>query len=472
MTEEKVWELLLRPVKNNRILRRDAGRADIDNGYEAAVLNLLGQAHPLDSLRLILNDSFDALSDAGEVCLVFGNKYSYQAMLGRNNVFFKTAYSLAAIKNILSNAGFKRQSVYPLLPRGRNMFEIIFGAGNEIVPSGLKSRLLRSRLAYSFLPAYAVVAGKKKAAGNSFIEALINSAGITKPYKCIMGHPNTLVIIAKDRIVRLPFDRLSGVRCRVNRMALKTLENTAFARYAPRCLSGGKFFAQEYFSEERLSGIAIDEPLPQLEALSRKAVRLIVGLHKETRRNVVISENVYRRLFGREFQRLKACLNEAYGLKLRQVEDRLKKQLLGKEFCTVLFHGDYKIENVLFDEKNWEISGVIDWDLSRKNSLPLLDVLYLLLYKDSLTNKKSIGRILRERVIKMNFTEFENSLIREYAAELGIAEELLRPLVRMFWVNHVSQRYRQQLLCPEAAEPAWLQDEVYAVLDVLSSEDK
>lgn len=472
MTEEKVWELLLRPIKNNRILRRDADCADFDSGYEAAVVNLLGQAEPINRLRLILSDSFDALSDAGEVCLVFGNKYSYQAMLGRNNVFFKTAYSLAAIKNILSDAGFKRQNVYPLLPRGRNMFEIVFSAGNEIMSSGLKGRLLRSRLAYSFLPAYAVVAGKKKAAGNSFIEALINSAGISRPYKCIMGHPNMLVIIAKDRIVRLPFDRLSGVRCRVNNMALKTLRNTVFAGYAPRYLGGGNFFGQGYFCEERLFGTAVDEPLPQIESLSRKAVRLITELHKETRRNITITEKAYLRLFGREFQRLKPRLNEAYGLKLRQVEERLKKQLLGKEFCTVLSHGDYKIENVLFDEKTWEINGVIDWDLSRKNSLPLLDVLYLLLYKDSLINKKSIGRILRERVIKMNFTEFENSQIRGYASELEIAEELLRSLVRMFWVNHISQRYRQQLLRGEAAEPAWMRDEVYAVLDVLSGEDK
>ena len=212
--------------------------------------------------------------------------------------------------------------------------------------------------------------------------------------------------------------------------------------------------------------------MPQIEALSRKAVQLITELHKETRRNITISENVYRRLFGREFQRLKVCLNEAYGLKLRLVEDRLKKQLLGKEFCTVLLHGDYKIENVLFDERTWEITGVIDWDLSRRNGLPLLDLLYLILYNDSLVNRKSICRILRERVVKMNFTEFENSLIREYVSVLGMAEELLQPLVRLFWVNHISQRYRQQLLRPEAAEPVWMQDEVYAVLDVLSEEDK
>lgn len=464
--KEKVWELLLKPVESGRILLRDANNENIGSGYEAVVVNLLRRTEPTDRLRAILSDSFSALPDSGEVCVIFGNKYSYQALLGRNCGYLNPVYSLSGIKNILKRSGFNCQKVYSLLPRGKNMFEIV--SQNRHISLGrasLKDYMLYSPLMRLSLPAYAVVAGKPGASGDNYVENLAKAIGIKSGYKCIMGNPDTLVIVADDKIIRLPFDYLSRVRLRVSRITLKALGNTMLAGRVPRYLSGGNLLGQEYFCEERLSGIGIDEPVPRMDILVRKAAELITGFHKETRKNIILDERIYFRMFGRKISRLKPYLNEEYKEKLRHVEDRLRKQLMGKEFCAVWCHGDYKIENVLFDEKTWEISGVIDWDLSRRNGLPLLDIFYLLLYKDSLFSKKSIGQILRERALRMDFTAFERSVIYSYAAEIKIAEEFWQPLAVMFWVNHISHRYQQQLLREETAGSDWMREEVYNIID-------
>lgn len=471
--KEKVWELLLKPINDSRILRWDAGNKNIKETYEAAVFNFLKQPEPINKLSVILNDSFKALPQGGEVCLVFGNRYSYQAMLGRNCGFLDPAYSLFGVVDILKKIGFNSQKVYPLLPRGNNMFEIVFqNAHGCSGGTSLKNRLPGWPLMRLFLPAYAVVAGKDGIARDNFIEKLLVIVGIKKICKCIMGNPDTLVIIASDKIVRLSFDRLSRVRGRVSMMMLKALRNTMLAGYVPRHLSGGNFLGQPYSCEERLSGSVIEDSAPRMEILIRKAAELITRFHAQTRKMVTLDERPYRRLFSRDFFRLRPYLNEEYREKLLRMEEMLKKQLSGKEFYAVWRHGDYKIENVLFDEKTREISGVIDWDLSCRNSLPLLDIYYLLLYKDSLFSRKSIGRILRERALMMGFTPFEMSVIRGYAEEVKIADEFWRPLLWMFWVNHIVQRYQQQLLREETADSSWMRTEVYAVLDAIIEESK
>jgi len=465
----KVWELLLKPVKNNRILIWDTDKRGANKGYDAAVVNLLKQPESMDMLRGFLH----SLPESNEVCVVLGNKYSYQAILGRSAGFFKSAYSLHKIKNVLKSAGFKRQRFYPLLPRGNNMFEIVLdnnGTGRK--KSSVKDCLTNFPLMRFFLPAYAVVAGKNGTIGSNFIEACVQAIGIGKPYKCIMGHPDTLLIISDDKIVRIPLDHLSRVRCRINQIALKGLSRTMMAGFAPHFLSGGSFLSQTYSCETKVLGVVVDEPIPRMEVLVQKAAELITRFHEETCKGIILNEAAYQRLFGREFSILKSYVNEEYKGRLGQVEEDLKRQVMGKELRVVWCHGDYKIENVLFDDRNWEVSGVIDWDLSRENGLPLLDIFYLLLYKDSLFSKKSIGRVLRERALKMDFTALERSVISAYAAQIKVSEEFWPALLVMFWVNHISRRCYQQLLVEGIANSQWIRDEVYSVIDsslVLSS---
>jgi len=273
-------------------------------------------------------------------------------------------------------------------------------------------------------------------------DALIRHLGLKNVQRVIHGKPNTIVIVARDTVIRIPLDRLSEARCRINKTMLKKLAKTSIVSSVPRLLSEGKFQDHAYYCEERLPGLALDIPISRMDELVSKAADFITKFHQETSREIVIDESNFKRLFGREFKRLYPYLNNEYRAKLENIENGLKSELLGKKFKTVWFHGDYKVENVLFDPKTWQISGVIDWDLSREEGLPLLDIFYLLAYNDSsLVSKNSVTDIIKNRYLKGKFTMVEKDIISLYINSLGIGEKFIKPLVIMFWLNHVVIRY-------------------------------
>lgn len=277
-------------------------------------------------------------------------------------------------------------------------------------------------------------------------EGIIKHLNLKNVERVFFGRPNTLILISTYEVTRIPLDRLSIVRCRLNYLMLKKLTGTNIASYAPKALGAGKFGKWPYYSESRLAGVAIDLPVSRMDEMVAKAADFITKFHKETARGIVINEINFKRLFGRDFARLMPYLNDEYRAKLARIEEMLKRQLMGKPFKTVWFHGDYKIENVLFDTNNWKIKGIIDWDLSRIQGLPLLDIFYLLIYGDYTMSKENVTNIFQSRLLDMNLSDKEIEFINSYLQIMGLSKAFLKPILIMFWINHVSQRYRQQLI--------------------------
>ena len=297
-------------------------------------------------------------------------------------------------------------------------------------------------------------------------DRLIRHLGLKDVERVIHGKPDALIVLTKDSVIRMPLDRLSAVRCRVNSRALKALMRTSIAEFVPDVLEGGIFEGRLYYREERLSGVAIDLPLSKMDEMVVKAADFITKFHQETARDIVINDANFKRLFGREFTRLYPYLNDDYREKLARIEDKVKKAVIGKPLKTVWFHGDYKIENVLFDTKTWQIKGIIDWDLSRKVGLPLLDIFYLLAYKETLA-KKSVVDVFTERFSKQDFTAFEKEIIEKHITSLAISTEFIEPLVVMFWINHVGLRYGIRPVEDKPAKSEWINKNVYDVINVI-----
>jgi hypothetical protein len=263
----------------------------------------------------------------------------------------------------------------------------------------------------------------------------------------------------------MPFDDLSHARSRMNKHILMKLSRTDICKYVPKYVKRGKYNGQIYFSESRLPGVTIDEPVPELDILMQRAAGFITKFHEETYKRFIIDENWYRRLFKRDFKRLSFHFSDKYREKLNHIERVLYKAVINKEFRSVWLHGDYKIENILFDAKTHDIKGVIDWDLSRENGLPLIDILYLLFYKESLLTGKSVLKIFEDRFMHIKFRHDEQKILKRYLNQTGISEAFIIPLLVMFFINHISQRYRSNLINTD--EP-WLEKEVYPVINKVS----
>ena len=298
---------------------------------------------------------------------------------------------------------------------------------------------------------------------------LIKHLGLKNVDKVILGKPNTTIIMSKDMIVRMPQDKLSATRCRLQKEMLKKLRKTSIAYSVPRFFKEGRFKGQVYYCEQRLPGFAVDLPISKMDDLVLKAADFIAKFHKETSRDIVITETCFKRLFGRDLERLYPYLSDENKAKLEKIEKFLKEQLLGKSFKTVWMQGDYKIENILFNTKTWQIKGIIDWDLSRRQGLPLLDIFYLLSYKDALITKKTVTQVLKDRFFSMDFNALEQEIVDSYTQNLNIAPMLIKPMLIMFWLNHIAQRFQQQLM---DNNQHWIEENLYQTIDSMLIPEK
>lgn len=302
---------------------------------------------------------------------------------------------------------------------------------------------------------------------SAIIDKIIRHNNIKGSYSIVHGNPNTIIIISDTLVVRIPMDPLGEARCNLGKMMLQNLENTSIAAYTPKFLN--KEVADNYrvYYESRMPGYSIDIPLRKMDWLVKKAADLIGGFHKVTSKEIRIDDDNYGRLIGHDFRVLKKFLPEDWHNLLGRVEKKIYRQVIGKVIKTVWSHGDFKIENVLFDIRKWEITGIIDWDLSKRQGLPLLDIIYLLIYKESLMTRKHITSILEGRYLGCRFNSFEEAVITEYLKVIDLDDSLIRPLMVLFWMNHLSQRCRCGLMLNLKNKTAWLQDNGYNIFSLI-----
>ncbi len=284
--------------------------------------------------------------------------------------------------------------------------------------------------------------------------------------KVVKGWPDTFIIVTKDKVIRVPLDKLSLKRCRINRVILEKLQQTCIASVVPEFLEERKVKENICFCETKLPGLAVGTiPLFKMEHMVRKAIGVLTVFNRETAEDITVDSRNFQRLIGNDFRRLVSYLGENNKEKLNQIEQRVKQQLLGKEIKTTWFHGDYKADNVLFNIKTWEIEGIIDWDLSKRKGLPLLDVFFLLIYKDSMLTGKSISYILKNRFFDGQFNSFERDIIDKYLNDFRLTDDIVEPLTVVFWLNHVVSRCRQVFVTDLPNKEEWLRENVYEVIE-------
>lgn len=275
---------------------------------------------------------------------------------------------------------------------------------------------------------------------------VIDHLGLKGINRIVIGKPNTLILITSDAVVKVPMDRLSAVRCRLNSIVLKRLAKTSISSFVPRLIDKKTFDGQLCYCETRIFGAAIDIPISKIDRLIIKAADFISGFHKETAHDIIVNEKNFKKLFGRGFDRLFPHLDDEYKTKLLRIKTNIKQKVIGKPFKTVWSHGDYKIENILFDTKTWRIKGVIDWDMSRKEGLPLLDILYLIIYgKYTLTRKETID-VFKNQFLDTDLGSAEKETIAQYLDFLDLPEDLIQPMLVMFFLQHITVRFGQTLM--------------------------
>ena len=126
-----------------------------------------------------------------------------------------------------------------------------------------------------------------------------------------------------------------------------------------------------------------------------------------------------------------------------------KSRTAGIAWHTVWQHGDYKLENVILNPRTKTVVGVIDWELSSKQGLPFIDLLYLIAYNRSIRQSMRISDVYRAAILSWNFNPEEQGLLYEYQKNIGI--DATDPLLwaTLYWVHDIGVRYTFNLAIPD-----------------------
>ena len=221
------------------------------------------------------------------------------------------------------------------------------------------------------------------------------------------------------------------------------------------------------FVLQEFPGITLDAPVPALYPATLEAARFLARLHLSTRHVVHLNESSFRECLSACIEIVRKrypVLSDVVG----GLENTLRKNLIGKDCPMVWMHGDFKIENVVVHERTGSLLGVIDWELSERQGLPLLDLWYLLLYNRQIERGEDFLTAVQSFLPPKELTSIETEVCNDYMRDLNIPARLVPCLVAALVLHHAGRRMAydsddtaamQVLQCLLAGIQAWIGSE-------------
>ncbi len=367
-------------------------------------------------------------------------------------------------QTLMSRAGFEIIEMYPMILDHDQVQEIVMGRGYHSVKNSfsfkerIKQIILSGWWINFFSPGWGTVSWKGSP-GRKFLEDLLldlkNNALIVDSKNDPIGIKRYIVVNGKvflsigrpdrlygEKMIILPLDSASLSRRWDEAEILNELRGAGLpiSSMIPKFHGEGCLHGQRYFVISEIEGITIDREFPQLESITRRAVSSLIEFHAGTARDCMVGDDEFSTLFSVQFDRVIQKLGVDSEPRIKRIEAILRDRMRNRRMKTVWMHGDFKIENILFDPSNYEVRGIIDWDLSRKVGLPLLDLLYLLTYNRVIREKRTVENIFLENILPLKLLDFETDLLNKYTQALDIPREQMLPLLVMYWIHHVAYR--------------------------------
>lgn len=483
-------------VKNLQHLPFEAEYFDVvilHNIEEASRLTNLEEKNDNASFQRLLKEIYRVLLPRGIIFLSAKNKYGYDALckklksLGKGNIIEeKRFFSAGLIKKSIKKVKFRHFRIYSMYPQLDCLSEIM-GYGHTICHANithkerLKSYIFNNRFFKYFSPAIGIIANKNGIYIN-FIEKLISQikqneilpAGLNgrlslKQYLILID--KVILTIGKEKeiyptlIVKLPLSDDSFARCRHESNILNDLQKTKIqiSSKAPTFYYEGELDRQPFFVSSCVRGFSIDLPIKEMKRVLSNAAEILIKFHQDTSRETVINEEGFEELFSKPINTILQTIGNDKLKELIYIRDYLKDKAIGKKINLVWEHGDFYYENMLVNSKTLEITGVIDWEMSKKESLPLLDMFYLLTRSSMLFERKDFSMVIREKLLPLQLTDFEKNILNSYMQTIRIPGELTLSLLIMYWINHLIYREGIQM------HKNWLDENLYKVIHFIKN---
>jgi SAM-dependent methyltransferase len=393
------------------------------------------------------------------------------------------APSIGRARRLVRQAGFRNAVVHPYLVERSRVNEIIPSSGyrsvkNSFLASERLKQIILGRLgSRQFAPAYGMICAKGRQPAmqiEAFSDDLVARGIMTRDtgqlkfrrYVCLQGKVfvslgkavggDEHIIIVIPKTVKVEEQRKREIEV-VNRVrALSPF----FLTKVPRLYLELSCRGETYFALSEIRGFTVDRRGPHLERLTRNAVDLLIRFNQITARPTTISPETYPGIIGSIPKQVAERYPETCK-SAERIDGYLRAAVIGESVANVWFHGDYKLENLIFDRATLDIASIIDWEHSVPNGLPWLDLLYLITYNRFMTETRSFFDIYRDVVLDSKYSDAEHALIRSYAGAMPVTEPMKAALSALFFLHHIGFRYQYDM------RMAGDRDNIVAILDEL-----
>lgn len=210
------------------------------------------------------------------------------------------------------------------------------------------------------------------------------------------------------------------------------------ASRVPRHLGEHRIGRYTCFMMSAFDGVTLDADSDHLAPLTRQAMDFLTGLQVETAMPTTLDAAALDLHVSSIFEDAIAR-NPSVAAELRALAEQVRQQLAGHTLPTVLTHGDFKIENVMYSSDDGLMTGVIDWEHATAAALPLIDPLYLMLYNRTLRGATWLDA-LEAMLDESTLATDERSLLRRHMEILGVPISNYPALTALFFAHHIGRR--------------------------------
>ncbi len=268
----------------------------------------------------------------------------------------------------------------------------------------------------------------------------------------------------KKYIVRFPLDPSALKRLQKQQEILSLLQDEGIT-FIPAQIQITKPLYFPYFIEQKIAGIEkqitlIDKDQQGTTKLYEQIFPKIETVHLAFGRNFVMTEKEFSKYISPKLLAIQGLLQN--NAEMNGYLDRLRNyfydEFNNKIFLAGICHGDLKIQNCIYNSKG-QINGLIDWDMSEKDEISLVDVTSLL--ANAIRTRYMYNASLRWFSLDISkiplefLSEYERYFKRTKTSYLAPF-----PALMFYWLDRTYKMIKYN----SSVDENWARKEIYPVL--------
>jgi thiamine kinase-like enzyme len=426
------------------------------NIYDSIVIDnyISGEQISADKLKDLFKKN---LNNDGSICIYEENRY---ALIKESGLISKLL-NLFTDKRLVDIQSSNKHAIvtkYPSISYSVNPYES-FRDGAYVANKNIftykerfKQVLLRSRLSRLLATSNIWVIRKSKNHKN-LIEIILSELH-KKPYmkgfndldySVIYYKFGKLIVSLKDKVNH---DKSFFVVMALDQEAVKQRSNEKNTiSHLRNNEEISKYIIDEYYEEDisgfkcyvmtEYQGVTVDIQTDKTEVMTNNAFNALMELTAATKNHdydSVKTTALIESYFEIMSKRMPNHKND-----ILIIRNYVLREIVKHNISHVCMHGDLKLENFVLDNSN-SVVGIIDWELSDLNGLPLIDLLYLIIYNHQIEYSLEFEDVFMG-VFEGDIHSYETGMMNEYCNLLLINDELKELLIMVFFVHHFSFRF-------------------------------